>query len=69
MTDFLGKEVVDFRMSRDSGNAPGVRIEINAMFGTLADENTAVHRKMPDEVTPFHGEIQKIRPTPPVVPG
>jgi hypothetical protein len=55
--DFSRKEIVHFRVARDSGAAVQNGIFPPRMVGSFADEPTTLRGQMADEFAPFHTRI------------
>ena len=53
-TNFTGKKVVDFCMSRYAGSCFGLRIEVDGVPATLSEQLATMAEQVPDEIAAFH---------------
>jgi len=62
-TDLPSQEVVDLAMAWDSRYFPRQTVDVYRMVAALAEENTSMRLKVPDEVAAFHSAAQNQRLT------
>jgi hypothetical protein len=53
-TNFTGKKVVDFCVSRYAGSRFGLRIKVNRVPSTLSKQLATMGKQVPDEIAAFH---------------